>query len=215
MYTFYGQWNPPVDKEIFELYFPDHKKGTAIECGAYDGVKDSCCYFFEKNFDWTVYNIEPVPNNYNKLVVNRPDSKNYNIALSDKNSEEIFRQYVDFNKRDFGNGSLKHHENHVKELEKNGCTYYDFNVKTKTYSDFIKDENIEKIDLFVLDVEGHEPDVIKGMIGCDILPDVFIIEHGHLGVDILKESLKELKSRYILDKQSFNNSFFVKEEFKD
>lgn len=211
MYQFYGQWNPPVDKFIFENYYPEKHNGIGIECGAYDGITESCCYFFEKNFNWKIYNIEPVPNIYSKLIINRPYSFNYNIALSDKDGEQVFKQFVDFQKKDFGNGSLSHHEKHLEDLYRHNCSYYNFLVKTKTYTDFINDENITNLDLFILDVEAHEPQVIKGMIDCDVLPDLFVIEHGHLGNEIIEENLELLKCNYILDKKSFNNSFYLKQ----
>lgn len=46
------------------------------------------------------------------------------------------------------------------------------------------------------------------MIGCDILPDIFIIEHGHL--DAFVDKLNYLNVRYKLDYISYANSYFIK-----
>ena len=69
---------------------------------------------------------------------------------------------------------------------------------------------MEKLDLFVLDVEGHEYEVIDGMIDATIFPDVFVIEHGHRSPQDFIEKLKVLPVKYKLDYVSFVNSFFIK-----
>ncbi|MEI9889739.1 MAG: hypothetical protein WDN45_03025 [Caulobacteraceae bacterium] len=52
MGKFYGQFDPPVDRVLFERYFPDKTiRGVFVECGAYDGQTESCCKFFENR--WT------------------------------------------------------------------------------------------------------------------------------------------------------------------
>ena len=68
--------------------------------------------------------------------------------------------------------------------------------------------NIKHLDLFVLDVEGHEFEVIDGMVESDIFPDVFVIEHGHRNPQEFVEKLNILPVKYKLDHVSFVNSFF-------
>src|SRR5688572_6030534 len=115
---YYGQFNPPVDRIIHERYFRDKRNGIAIECGAYDGLVDSCTKFFEENYGWKCINIEPLSNVYEKLVVNRPTSVNLQIALSDNNSVEKFRNYKHPSLGyDWGNGSLNHTQAHKQDLE--------------------------------------------------------------------------------------------------
>ena len=78
---FYGQFETPVDKFIFERYFPDTNiQGTFVECGAFDGQTECSCRFFEETMGWTGYNLEPVPWIYEQLTQNRPNSKNLNIG---------------------------------------------------------------------------------------------------------------------------------------
>lgn len=70
--------------------------------------------------------------------------------------------------------------------------------------------NLEKLDLFVLDVEGHEFEVIDGMVESTIFPDIFVIEHGHRSPEDFVEKLKILNVKYKLDHVSYVNSFFIK-----
>jgi hypothetical protein len=66
--------------------------------------------------------------------------------------------------------------------------------------------DIKHVDLFVLDVEGHEEQVIEGMKGCNILPDVFCIEDG-LRENIVK-NLTELC--FVFDVQFNCNAIYRK-----
>jgi FkbM family methyltransferase len=211
--TYYGQFNPQVDKVLHERYFQNKFNGISIEAGAFDGITENCTKFFEENYNWKTINIEPLPNIFNILETNRPISINLNIALSNNDQNSIFRNYkhpkLGYN---WGNGSLNHTNIHKKELE-DFCgvnNYVDMIVKCKTYKQIINELNIEKIDLFILDVEGNEFNVIDGMIGCDVLPDIFVIEHGHSNTNIISDKLSVLNKKYKLDYISFVNSFYIK-----
>jgi hypothetical protein len=58
----------------------------------------------------------------------------------------------------------------------------------------------------VLDVEGHEPQVIAGMADSPVLPRVLCVEHGHRGVEGTTRLLAPLGYRY--DFSSHNNSMY-------
>lgn len=206
---YYGQFDPPVDQFIFERYFYNNtENGTYIECGAFDGVTESSCYFFEKYLNWKAINIEPSPNIYASLKENRKNSLNLNIALSNKNGSSVF---TDVNYPGYSlctNGSLKHGLAHKKWLDSAGCTYVTNEVKTETYSYLIKRLGITKIDLMVLDVEGHELDVISGFdIDEKILPSILCVEVGHIPLDKVNTALKKLG--YFYDVQQDVNAYFV------
>jgi FkbM family methyltransferase len=209
---FYGQFDPSVDKVIYERYFSNKLNGISIECGAFDGLTENCTKFFEDTFKWKTINIEPLNHIYDKLISNRPNSINLNVALSNKNDIQIIRNYshpvLDYN---WGNASIKHSIEHRKYLENiSNNTYQEQPIQTITYSKLIEELKISNLDLFILDVEGHELEVLEGMIGCDVLPDVFVIEHGHKSVGFCDEALSKLNVKYKIDYVSFVNSFYVK-----
>lgn len=82
-YRFYGQHFPQLDEFIFKRYFPDiNIQGVFVECGANDGIYGSNCKFFEETMHWTGYNIEPTPSTFKMLQVNRQNSTNICMALS-------------------------------------------------------------------------------------------------------------------------------------
>lgn len=194
---FYGQLH--LDKVLFEKFFKNKKNGTFIECGAFDGLISSNTYFFYKNMGWRGYNIEPVPRIFEELQRNRPEDKNYNIALSNADGESIFTQAITGRfphyEGNFGNGSLRHSQKHLEILKRDGCSFETFNIKTVKLSSFYKNTNIQKpIDLFILDVEGCEPDVLSVLheVKDSLLPRVLAVEYGHCGEDILYKYLSPL-----------------------
>jgi len=214
---FYGQFDPPVDRFIYERYFVGRQvPGVAIECGAFDGLTESSCKFFEESLGWACVNVEPYPPAFDRLLANRPLSTNINAALSNSTSSVEFTAVIhpSFG-ADCNNGSIRHTAQHKQTLDDIGCTYRRYQVAATTYRDLVIAQRLEAVELFVLDVEGHEQDVLDGMHSTPpaLLPKVFCIEHGHLGVEALKPALHALG--YTYDTASFVNSFYVRNDVAD
>lgn len=209
-YEFYGQFDPPVDSFIFTRYagLLPRDKGTYIECGAFDGITESSCYFFSKYFNWTGINIEASPAIFNKLKNNRPDAINLNIGLSNKLGKSDF---TDVHHPEFDlctNGSLVHTKNHKAWLDEAKCGYSTVTIETTTYSKLIKQLGLSCVDLMVLDVEGHEMEVLQGITDDEtILPKVMVVEIGHLDIHKIREKLSRFGYEY--DTTRDVNAYFV------
>jgi FkbM family methyltransferase len=209
---FYGQFDPPVDRVIFERYFPDIGiAGVFVECGAFDGLLESSCKFFEETMGWTGVNLEPAPVNYRALVGNRPLSKNLNMGLSAKAGRTTFTHVISpVRGASFGNGSILHTPEHRAALLAAGCTFEEVEIEVTTWKTLVESENLRHVDLFVLDVEGHELSVLEGMEGSAVLPDIMCVEVGHLDFGDVRASVESLG--YTYDISSHVNAFFVKTE---
>lgn len=83
-YSQFGQ-----DKFLNEEVFKNKKHGIFVEVGAYDGIKLSNTYFFEKNMEWSGICIEPIPGLFFKLKANRKCFC-INKCVSDKNKKAKF-----------------------------------------------------------------------------------------------------------------------------
>jgi FkbM family methyltransferase len=207
---FYGQFGPPVDCFIFDRYFPDRSiRGICVESGAFDGVTESSCKFFEETMGWQSYNIEPMPNAFERLIANRPKSKNYNFAFSDRCGTATFRQvsHPELGLH-FGNSSLSHTELHLKDLRDRGCQFDEIEVPTITWREWVAQEKIPFVDLLVLDVEGHELQVIEGMVASPVLPDIICVEIGHLDFGRIRQGLAG--RGYVYDVTSHVNAYFIR-----
>lgn len=208
-FKFYGQFDPPVDQFIFQRYFRGIEgAGIAVECGAFDGETECSCRFFEETMDWKVLNIEPMPDAFQRLCNNRPKSRNRNFAMSSENEIRSFKEVRHPTLgTNFGNSSLSHTQEHLHDLQNRGCDFVDIKVSTKTWRAFVEEEKLPYIDLFVLDVEGHELSVIQGMEGCTVLPDLICVEIGHLDFEDVRFALHRLG--YAYDTSSHVNAFFI------
>ncbi len=204
---FYGQFDPPVDKILYDTYFKDVRDGVFIEAGAADGVEESCCKVFEEFLGWTGINVEPSPVNFEALQAARPNAINIRAALSDHDGSATFTNALHpVRGARFGNGSLGHTQRHIDELTGNGCTFETFEVQTIRYDTLLERHGLKHVDLFVLDVEGHELTVLRGMAGTTVWPRVFCIEHGNIGLENLRSMLERVG--YGFDFVAFNNAYF-------
>ncbi len=211
---YYGQ--SEQDRFIHERYFLDKRNGISIECGAFDGVMESATYFFEESMGWSAINIEASPPIYNMLDSNRKKSININKGLSNKKGNLIFNHAIHPQHGvKFGNGSFNHKESHIDILKMENCTFESYEVETIPYRDLIDvimDQNFNgrTVDLFVLDVEGFEVEVLDGMVGSKYLPNIFCIEYPHVGLDKLQEILVDLG--YKFDTINETNVYFIKND---
>lgn len=208
---YYGQCRENgvrLDQEIHEIFFPNKKNGFFVECGAYNGIIDSTCLFFEETMDWKGLNIEAVPYLFDKLIVNRPNSINEHYALSSKNGIATFTNPLHPTLgRNFGCGSLSHSEEHMKGIR--GCKMDVFEVPTIRFSELFKKHNLPDIDLFILDVEGHEEEALKGILEIPehAYPKVFCIEHIMAEKDPIVDMISPF---YNYHSTTFHDIFFTK-----
>lgn len=207
---YYAQFE--LDKFLNDNYIQNKKDGFYVESGAYDGIEESTCLFFELELGWNGINIEPVPFIFDQLIKNRPNSINLDIALYNKAEKKEFTHIIHPERgKFFGNGSLKHSKEHMDKLVNKNCTPITFLVQCypfKTVWDKLY-KNKKEIDLFVLDIEGGELEAISGILKIDkkYYPKIFCIEHSHVGFDNIENILRKY---YDFSKSYYHNSIFIR-----
>lgn len=157
LYRFNGQCGE--DAMLFKKYL-NYRNGFFIELGAMDGVIYSNSKFFEDNLDWKGILIEPTKQ-YDDLVKNRPNAFNFNYAISNVEGEVEFVG-------DDNVAGLKHtmSESHSKRwnLETQN-SYFAKSIPISTLlswvAESLPEKKIKKIDLFSIDVEGGELEVLQ------------------------------------------------------
>ena len=187
-----------LDKKL--LKYLNFKDGFYIECGANDGVNQSNTWYFEKILNWRGILIEPNKKSFKNLKNNR-SSKNIfkNVALVSE----------DFKNK---NEEIYLIENNLESKLTNDKNSINQKVVTETLNNILKEQNINKINLFSLDVEGYEEEVLKGLNLNIFDIDYILIETNNFG----KINFMLKNCNYLLqEKLSFHDYLFKKTSFKN
>ena len=145
------------DKAIIEQLYGGRPKcgGTIVEIGALDGVRYSNSWYFEHALQWKALLIEANPTNFKALETNRPNAINIHSAM-------CMGESIDF----IGGGAVggmvntmseKHGKKWVNPMEKS------VSVPCQTFKPLFSKHGIIHVDIFILDVEGGEFEVLKTM----------------------------------------------------
>ena len=157
------------DKNLYERFFSKHLhddgfKGTYVELGAFDGVRESNSRFYDECLGWTGLLIEGNPTMYGKLVENRPNT--HRMSFDPSCVEE--GQTVQFLTRTFTNAGLDGHADPPGPRDDVPC-----GPLGPILENIFPDGHIT---FFSLDVEGSERLVLDTIDFDKIRIDVFMIE---------------------------------------
>lgn len=165
MHNFYGQFKE--DKSLYEDCGLNYRNGKFIELGAYDGKRFSNTLFFEETLDWSGVLIEPQCIEYNSLLKHRPKATAFNYAI------------------DYTTGVAEMIGGHASKAIRNEYTNHQTGThkettelcKTVPLNFLVTPDVLSSVDLFSIDVEGHELVVLK-TFNWDIPVKCVLIERG-------------------------------------
>lgn len=169
-YSQYGQ-----DSFIYEHFFKDKKNGVFVDIGAHDGKTLSNTLFFEE-LGWTGYCFEPHPDIYPLLSKNRPNSKCFDVAVSDYDGVTEFMAVKGYAEMLSGM-KTQYNEQHINRINSEigvfGGDTSICEVPVVRLSSVLP-VNLN-VDYLSLDIEGGESKVIYDMLNC-IRPSVISVE---------------------------------------
>jgi FkbM family methyltransferase len=178
-----GRYSRPALNDLdrkLEEYLP-YRDGFFIEAGANDGFAQSNTYYFEKIRGWTGILVEPIPFLYEKCVKKRPNSTVFNCALVSKDYEGQSVKMLYSNLMSLVRGArksealdLEHAKRGLKQRSVKEVT--EITVPARTLTSILDEVGVQEIDLFSLDVEGYELNVLRGLDLEKYRPKYMLIE---------------------------------------
>ena len=172
---FYSQCGE--DKILYEKYFKNYSLEDIpryyLEAGAVDGVMYSNTKFFEDSLGWKGILVEPNPFMFSRLAINRPNNKLICAAISDQKKPLSFNVCMNVP----AVCSLE-----ISKPEKFDDEYYRHSQMLKintipvSLDTIIENSGVERIDLCVLDLEGHEKEALQSFSFNKVPVVMFMIE---------------------------------------
>ena len=148
---FYSQQDEDI--VLYNMFFKEQRNGVYLEMGALDGITYSNTKFFEETLGWSGTLIEASPVFFKTLEKNRPNNRLFHNAVCSE------RKMITFSGNNAEAGIRAHMSDaHIKRNNFGGATSQ---VQCERLSVLLK--GVSNIDLWSLDVEGAEYDVLQSM----------------------------------------------------
>lgn len=148
-YSLWDCFGVALDEKLIKLI--DLENGSFIEVGANDGIYQSNTKLLEERYGWTGILIEPSPSSFESLIVNRPNSKCFQCALGSFEEEGTFT-FGDFD----GHVMASIQGNRLKRPAEQ-------KVLMRSLQSILDEVGLKHVNLFSLDTEGYELNILKGI----------------------------------------------------
>lgn len=185
-YKYYSQFKQ--DKFLNKVVFNNKKNGFFIDIGAHDGQTINNSLFFELNNNWNGICVEPNPNVFEKLKLNRK-SLNLNVCIGESNKTVKFTQIEGYSEMLSGI-SENYNERHIDRIKNalivNGGKKKEIDFKMITL-DIIK---TKLIDFISIDTEGNEFEILSSINFQNLDIKVIVIENNYNDSRIKKHLVK-------------------------
>lgn len=208
---FYSQCGE--DKQLYEKYFKNYSiegQKYYFEMGALDGIKYSNTKFYEDHLNWTGILVEGNPYTYTDLVKNRPKNKLMNVICSDMKNSLPFE--ICTNNPAVSSLSMttpgtfqNTYYNHSKMLT--------LNTIPVSLDVIINNSGLDRIDLCVIDVEGHEINVLKSFSFKTpvVLWLIELLERNEQGNQLIMDIMRRNNCQYM--GKCAHNGIFINKDY--
>jgi hypothetical protein len=169
------------DKTIYDLFFKDANdngkgiKGSVVEMGAYNGIRESNSRFFDVCLGWETMLVEGNPSLWDEVTSSRPHAHRFSYAPSCSEEDEIANKTVKFDITPWTNGGLADGSvTTAYTWNKNNTVDVPCGSLTKVLLDIFPHGHVT---FFSLDVEGAEPLVLGNLDFDKVFIEVMMIEN--------------------------------------
>ena len=173
--------------------FADAYPGAVfVEIGANDGRKDDYVWRFAPKHRWTGVLVEPLPHVFERLKANYagvPGVRFENAAVT-ADVGKVFFYYVGGRADDdpewldeigsLSRDTVMQHAGQVADLE---GRLVETEVPALTFESLCDKHGLERVDLVVMDTEGHDGQLVRNFPFSRFRPRVLVYEHFHMSSD--------------------------------
>jgi len=196
--------NEHEEKKNIRQYFDNKTKGVFVEVGAHEPVSIySQTWHLENLSDWEGILVEPNPVLAQKARELRPKSKVIEAACTSNEKVGEISLFIPIYE---GNEITGHASLEINADDYNYQQHKSVNVKAKTLTEILENNNVTNIDLLSIDVEGTEYDVLSGIDFNKYRPQLILLEDKHV---YLNKHFFLKKVGYRLAKRENGNCWYI------
>jgi FkbM family methyltransferase len=156
---------------IIRDFFQDARDGFFVDVGCAWPIASNNTYYLEKHLGWTGFGVDALSDYAAGWQEKRPNSKFFTYLVTDKSdtSEIFFRSPntgLSSTNRGLAQGDLFGEQLQPEEIR----------VPSITLTDLLDREDITKIDLLAMDIEGHELTALQGFDIDRFRPALVVVE---------------------------------------
>jgi len=191
-------------KLLLNNIFKKNKIKNLIQIGANDGVAFDDLNYFIKKFKINSVLVEPIKEIYDKLQNNYKNFsfvKLENSAISDDNTinylYKVDKKFLIFYGNHIPAISSFDKKHLIKHNVKNSHIKKE-KVKSLTIKELLKKYNITNLDLFFVDAEGYDGNIVNDFLDKTNFRSIIIFEYIHIDDKIFKSLIKKLLTKKYL-----------------
>ncbi len=165
----YGEalYSQDDEETLIRAFFADRRGGFFLDVGAGDPIQDSTTYFLEKHLGWHGIAVDANADHAGDYRLKRPATRFFAYYAGEKsNLQRGFFVSEDWR---FSSGS---------GTDPRGGQYRKRTVATIALDDLLEREKVAAIDLLSMDIEGAEPEALRGFDLTRYRPELAVIEIG-------------------------------------
>ena len=146
-----------VGELLVRHFFQGWEDGFFLDVGCSHFRDNSATYYLEEHQGWRGIGVDPLENLREGWRVNRPQSKFFALAASDRSGEMLkFFPAGGVSTTELDDKNLQY----WKELKK--FETVEIQVPTITLNDLLDQESVKKVDFLSMDINGAEPIALAG-----------------------------------------------------